>query len=367
MKNNCSQNKKKICFLSPKVSVLFFGKEAESFGGAEVALSFLGQELAKNQELDISFIVADYGQKEHESINNISFYKAFSFKDNFPVKIFKFLKQFFFVNADIYVQRTLTPFSFLIAVLSRALGKKFVYMVASDIEISGPSYGYLKKMQYKLSFSVMKISNIIIVQHDKQKQGLFDKGIKNNIYILQSGLNVDIPEYTKDREILWVGRAVEEKRPELFLFLAQQNPQYKFVMVLGGEKCIFSDDIEKRAKILTNLDLYRNVKFKNVHSYYERAKILVNTAEVEGFPFSFIQAMLYGTPIIALSCEAGSIVEKSKCGFWCDNKTNKMNEKLGLLMKDETLWNVLSNNSKDLVKKNNDIRNISQRFLEIIQ
>jgi glycosyltransferase involved in cell wall biosynthesis len=77
--------------------------------------------------------------------------------------------------------------------------------------------------------------------------------------------------------------------------------------------------------------------------------------------------MLYGSPVIALSCEAGSIIEKNKCGFWCDNNTEKMSEKLELLMSNETLWNVLSKNSKDFVKMNNDVKNVSQRFLEIIQ
>ena len=73
---------KKICFIGPKAYQLFNPKIKSTFGGAEVQLSLLAKELTKNNELDIHFMVTDYGQKNLEQFNNIKIRKSLDFKKN---------------------------------------------------------------------------------------------------------------------------------------------------------------------------------------------------------------------------------------------------------------------------------------------
>ena len=56
------ENKIKVCFVCPKAYPLFNETVEGVFGGSEVDLYYLGTELAKDGDFDVSFVVADYGQ-----------------------------------------------------------------------------------------------------------------------------------------------------------------------------------------------------------------------------------------------------------------------------------------------------------------
>ena len=57
--------KRKICFVVPKVYPYFDETKGVS-GGAERQVFYIGKELAKDQDYDIYFSTADYGQNKEE-------------------------------------------------------------------------------------------------------------------------------------------------------------------------------------------------------------------------------------------------------------------------------------------------------------
>ena len=84
----------KICIISLKAYPLFNKVCNAVFGGAEVQLFLLAQEFAKNKNMDVSFIVADYGQKPSEKYGGITVVKSFKIEDPSLVKNIKFLNNF---------------------------------------------------------------------------------------------------------------------------------------------------------------------------------------------------------------------------------------------------------------------------------
>ena len=71
----------KICFISMKSYQLFDKLVDSTFGGAEVQISLLAKEMAK-QGNDVHLIVADFGQKSIQQIENITIWKSFKLSDN---------------------------------------------------------------------------------------------------------------------------------------------------------------------------------------------------------------------------------------------------------------------------------------------
>jgi len=122
----------KICFIAPKAYQLFNSKIKSTFGGAEVQLSILAKEIAKDKKFDVNFMVADFGQEKVELCDNVKVWKSINFKDNIFKQIYNFFKVFRKINADIYIQRTLTPQSGAISLYCMLKRKKFIYMVAHD-------------------------------------------------------------------------------------------------------------------------------------------------------------------------------------------------------------------------------------------
>ena len=116
---------KKICFIGLKAYQLFNPKIKSTFGGAEVQLSLLAKEFAKNKNLNIHFMVADYGQKDIETYGGVKVWKSLNFKDKTLKQIKDFFRIFKKINADIYIQRTLSPYSGIIALYCK-LTKDFI-------------------------------------------------------------------------------------------------------------------------------------------------------------------------------------------------------------------------------------------------
>ena len=119
-------SKMKICIIALRSYPLFNKKITDPSGGAEMQLYLLAKELQKSELFDINFIVADYGQNSIEEYEKIKLWKSFNFNQNLISQIFCFFRIFSKVNADVYIQRTLTVFSGLIAIYCRIIRKKFV-------------------------------------------------------------------------------------------------------------------------------------------------------------------------------------------------------------------------------------------------
>ncbi|MDD4381949.1 MAG: glycosyltransferase family 4 protein [Candidatus Dojkabacteria bacterium] len=347
----------KILIIAPKAYHLFDKQSSNTaFGGAEIQLFLLGKELHR-LGYKTNFLVGDFGQKEKE-FNGIKIYKSFKMTDSPFKKLFVFRKKLLSLDYDVYIQRALSYISPLLSVIFKRRKKKFIYMVAHDSEVDG-SHPITKSIFGKLLANVLwKNAFLVIAQNKYQYDKL--KNICNNLIIVKN-LH-EIPKGSSDRKVdkgylLWVGRSVGWKRPELFLKLSKELPNEKFVFVLNkaneGDKDY--EKLKQDALQNKNIIFLESIPYCNISKLYKDAKIFVSTSKKEGFPNTFIDAGVWGVPIASLSVDPDDFIQGGKCGIYGNNDWEVFINEIKKILKDEKLYKEYSGNIYKYMKSNHDL------------
>lgn len=118
--------------------------------------------------------------------------------------------------------------------------------------------------------------------------------------------NFDIKRDYKSFKIGFLGRWSKEKRPHLFLQLANQlnsiSNEYHFVMAGIGMRANLNDINEAGVCFLGEI-----VKENDLYELYKSLDLIVITSEREGFPMVFTEAMFFG--VIPITTNVGGIAE----------------------------------------------------------
>lgn len=143
----------------------------------------------------------------------------------------------------------------------------------------------------------------VLVQSAKQQEMLHGNfgvdSILAGMLVEQSGENLSFQD--RDLDVLWVSNIRELKRPDVLLSLAEALPGLSFHMVgglLATERDYFYA-IKARAAQLPNVTFHGAVPYRDVSTLYRRARVFVNTSDVEGFPNTYLQAWAAGDPVVA--------------------------------------------------------------------
>ncbi len=169
----------------------------------------------------------------------------------------------------------------------------------SDLEPNRPPWfqGNAAWWAYRLG---LRLADRVIVQHDHQKQRLLDNFGKVGI-VRPCALEASaVMPAGERRTILWVGRCERIKQPEMFIALAQAFPRESFVMVCppAASGPDYFESIRNQALKLQNMTFVEHVPFPEIGAYFGAARLFVNTAVQEGFPNTFVQAWMQGTPVV---------------------------------------------------------------------
>jgi glycosyltransferase involved in cell wall biosynthesis len=176
----------------------------------------------------------------------------------------------------------------------------------------------------------------------------------------------------KDKEskksyILWVGSIKPVKQPEFFLKIAQALPKLKFVMIGGenkGKKDLYNK-IEKEAKTIPNLEFLGFVPYHKIQQYYKDAAIFINTSQIEGFPNTFLESWVMGTPVVSLNVDPDEIICKKKLGY--HSKTiEQLILDVNTLFSDEDLRREMGTNARKYVEQDHDLKKIATEFEKLI-
>jgi len=101
---------KKICFVVPR-AYSFFNPEIRKFndmvGGSQKQAYLLSSELAKDEEFDVNFCVADFGQADAEILQNVKLWKSFNFDDGRFQSFLKLYKTIRKIDAEVYIFRAI--------------------------------------------------------------------------------------------------------------------------------------------------------------------------------------------------------------------------------------------------------------------
>ncbi len=368
---NKEKQKIKVCFVSPFAYSLFNPEVDLKFGGAEVQMYLVATELAKDENFDVNFVVLDVGQKKKEKHQGVKVYKAYKRGRNILNLIKAPLEQVITlakINPDIVISRAAGVEVGISAFYCKLFRKKFVYSIAHDNDVNRSFFKGARGRIFKFGF---EHANFYIAQSQKQVDTLEKTYNKEffNIKVIRNSFRIKESKELSKGYILWVGSSIDFKRGEIFLKLAREFPKEKFIMIMTKSKA----NLEKWEKIsgetekISNLELVEQVPFKQINEYFARAKVFVNTSTGEGFPNTFLQAMMNKTPILSLNVDPDDFINKYECGFSCNDNFNDLKDKLDYVLNDKDIRVNMGENGYKYISKNHNIKENLKLWKEIIR
>jgi glycosyltransferase involved in cell wall biosynthesis len=298
----------KVCLVGlDNLPVLAPEFRAACIGGESVQQTLLARALAGAGHV-VSMVVGDYGQDDGASWGAIRTFKAFAFEEGLPV--FRFLhpratglwSALGRADADVYYTSCAGAHVGLVALYCRRHRRRFVFRAASDTDCD-PARLLVRFARDRWIYRKgLGAADAILVQSAAQKRALAQGfGLEGSV----AGMFVEKPggsRVEKDIDVLWVGNLRPLKRPDRLLALARALPQYRFHMVGGplpGESRCFRD-VERAAAGIDNVVLHGRRSYADANAIHDRARLLVSTSDVEGFPNVFLQAWIRGVPVVSL-------------------------------------------------------------------
>lgn len=362
----------KLNFISFLAYPLFNSKINAVFGGAEVDLYTLARMLSEDEKYEITFYVGDYGQQQEEMYGNIRVRKfKYMNLDVYRAKKFKLLRHMHIIkeiaamDCDVCMVEAYNEMLGWAALLpGRLRNTKLIFRLAHDLDTDLTDAKSKGGLYHWLYWYGIYRADAIVSQTDIQRKmlgenlGLDSRVLKNGFFI-----NEKI-DFKDKRYILWVARAQEWKRPELFLELAERLPEEKFVMVMPGDGP-FKTRIKEQAARLQNLTFIDYVPFNEIQKVYDGAKLFVNTSRYEGFPNAFVQACLGKTPILSFNVNPDGFIDTHSLGFCSREDKGAAVEFIKGL--DHKKLVALGENAGRYVKSEHDIRVIGQAYAEMIE
>jgi glycosyltransferase involved in cell wall biosynthesis len=359
----------RVCFVILNAYPLFNPHAKGVIGGAEVDSYYLASELAKDKNYQVSCIVADYGQEPIEIRESVTLIRSSDFNSKRISATFRLWQALHKADAQIYVRKLCSAVTTEVALFCKRFGRRFVYRTASTVECDGT---YIRKHYFRgkgFTWSLRQ-ADAVIAQNKTDADNLSaNTGVSAQVMKNPHRLPTLVE---KERDIiLWVGRSAKVKRTELFLKLTRQMPEHRFTMICQraiGDKLY--DNLVKKAKHIENLEFIQRVPFHQIHEYFRRARVFVNTSDYEGFPNTFIQACECATPILSLNVNPDDFLNEYNCGLCAKGDWELFVDMLKKLLKRETAHK-LGNNARKYVEQKHDITKIVEQykrcFTQIIQ
>lgn len=336
----------RVCFVGmANLPVLAREFNRHPIGGEQVQQTLLAKAFAR-RGYRVSMITADYGQAEGASWDSVRTHKAFAPREGVPVLRFfhprwsglwSAMKR---SQADVFYTSCGGAIVGQIALFCARHDKRMVFRVASDADCE-PELPLIKYWRDKKLYEYgLRRADCVLVQSERQRELLKRNfGVDSVVagMLVESGIE---PRDFADRTLaaIWINNFRTLKRADRLLDAANALPDTDFHLVGGpapGFQSYF-DEICARARVQRNVSVHGQVPYHDVNEFYEQARIYVNTSEIEGFPNSYLQAWVRGTPVVAYFDPDG-LIEREGLGLAVSNQ-QELIDAIRCLTTDASRW-----------------------------
>lgn len=362
----------KICLVGlDNISVLAPEFRQHVIGGEAVQQTLLGRALARRGH-DVRMVVADYGQMDGAEWEAIRVFKAYRLDAGLPV--LRFLHPRWTgmwsaltrADADIYYSSCAGMHVGVVALFCRRFHKRFVFRAASDADCDGSRLLVRFARDRWLYAYGLRRANAILVQSASQAETLARSyGLASRV----AGMLVEkpLPVAARDIDVLWVANIRRVKRPNRVLELAQRLPEVKIHMVGGdlpGEDALFHD-VRRAAAAISNVMFHGRLSYWDTNDLYGRAKVLVNTSDVEGFPNSYLQAWIRGVPVVTL-IDPDGVIEREGLGVAVRSPA-QIPDAIGHLLGDPAAWRAASDRCRTFMAREHGDDRVLAAYLDTFE
>jgi glycosyltransferase involved in cell wall biosynthesis len=313
-----------------------------TIGGESVQQTLLARALARRGHR-VSMVVADYGQSDGTAWDGIQVFKAARPDAGIPVlrfihprwtAIWSALRR---ADADLYYTSCAGMLAGLVAMFCKRHRRRFVFRIASDSDCD-PSRLLVQYARDRWLYAYgLRRANAVLVQSRFQARTLArNYGVSGRV----AGMLVDAPApvVTRDIDVLWVSNIRRVKRPDRLLHLATQLPEVQFHMAGGalrGERPLY-EAVRNVALGSANVTFHDALSYWEANALYDRAKVFVNTSDVEGFPNSYLQAWIRGVPVVTF-IDPDGVIQREGLGIAVDSEAGMCRAIRDLLEDPESL------------------------------
>lgn len=340
-------------------------------GGESVQQTLLARALARRGH-EVSMVVADYGQPDAARWGAIRAFKAFRLDAGVPV--FRFLHPRWTgmwaalerADADVYYTSCAGMHVGLLAMFCRRRRRRFVFRAASDADCE-PSRLLVQFARDRWLYEYgLRRADAILVQSAAQAAALRrNYGLEGAV----AGMLVEGPGTPRARDIdaLWVSNIRRVKRADRAIELADKLPQARIHMVGGplpGEKALY-EEVELEARARPNISFHGALAYADASEVYGRARVLVNTSDVEGFPNSYLQAWLRGVPVVAL-IDPDGVIAREGLGVHL-REPARLAAAVARLLGDAAAWQAASERCRAFMAREYGEARVLGAYLEALQ
>ena len=353
-----------ISFIALQAWQYYAPENNRPYGGAELQVKLTAENLRKQFGCRVCIVtLAD--EDGLQSFNGVDV-RTISRSHSFIKKTKLIISALAELNTDIVVQRSYGYETFFASWYARKYNKKFIYMIAHLMDTDPFKLSDLKnprKIAYRLG---LKRADIITAQTQEQFNRL-KPVYQQRASLLRNIFTENVPKKSDKEGILWVGRAIEFKRPELFIKLAQKIPDLPFVMIMNKSHLEdYNNQLIEQIDSTPNLELIPYVPVEEILTYFDRAKIFVSTSTVEGFPNTFLQACCAGTPIATLLHDPDLVVEENHLGITGKGNFDAFTKKIQSLYQDSDKLEECGENCISYLKENHSPEIIMNQWETLI-
>ena len=168
--------------------------------------------------------------------------------------------------------------------------------------------------------------------------------------------------------IVWVANLKPLNQPELFVKLAEdfaKQYNYKFVM-MGRADENYIRQMESNSSRLPNFRFIGSQTQDDVNIWLEKASLLVNTSQFEGFSNTFVQAWLRKTPVITLNVNPSRVFDEHHIGACANNDFDRLCQLVKQFLSEPQQWNQYSEKAYEYAVNNHSIEKNFPTLLEAI-
>ena len=362
----------KICIVGlddyPQLAKL---KDAKYVGGESVQHVLLARAW-RDLGHEVSMIVHDQGQGRITDIDGIRAVAPYSRDEGIPVfrfahpRLTGMISAMREIDADVYYQSPAGAATGITAWFCRRHGKRFIMRVASDLACI-PGKQLIRYWRDRKIYEYgVRNADLIVAQSEQQRTLLRQNyGVKSEVL----DMAVEMPSGTqpaKDIDVLWVSNLRPVKRPEVVLELARRLPNVRFTLAGGalpGAEDYYRDVLQAASSI-PNLTSPGAVPYTDVGTMFSRARLFLNTSEIEGFPNTFLQAWVRGVPVVAFF-DPDSLIKQRQLGHTAAD-FDDMVRAIQRLLADDAERDVIGERARAYAIAQFGATHIASRYLEML-
>jgi glycosyltransferase involved in cell wall biosynthesis len=224
-------------------------------------------------------------------------------------------------DAGLYVQRSASFETGIVAAFARVRRRRFVFSASSEADfrldpvttrIAGASLDDRKsRLQYRFG---LRYADEVVVQTGAQHE-LLRRSFGRSATVVPSFCEPAVLDDRARSAFLWVGGVGPVKDPLAFLDLARRLPELRFRMLAterGASQ--LAEELRLRASELPNVELLGPRPRPDALDLYREAIALVNTSHLEGFPNTFLEAWAHATPVLSLRVDPDGVIMRRGLG-----------------------------------------------------